>query len=64
MNDTNITTLAQLREFTKLSNGAQSTKTNREEAYTWINEVLVRFRYLREIKKSKGMVKEYISTMT
>lgn len=64
MNDSHITSLAHLKEFAKLSNGATFTKTNKEEAYTWINEALTKFRYFRETKKGRGIVKGYIRTMT
>jgi len=64
MNDTNITSLAHLKEFAKLSHGAQFTKTNQEGAYSWINQALGKFRYFRETKKNRSIVKGYISTMT
>lgn len=64
MNDSHITSLAQLKEFAKLTQGAAFTKTNKEEAYTWINTTLTKFRYFRETKKGRGLVKRYICTMT
>lgn len=64
MNDSHITSLAQLKEFAKLSNSALFTKTNTQETYAWINEAVTRFRYFRETKKNKSIVKKYICTMT
>jgi transposase InsO family protein len=64
MNDSHITSLAQLKEFAKLTHSAIFTKTNRQEAYEWINEALIKFRYFRETKKGRGIVKKYICTMT
>lgn len=64
MDDSHITSLAQLKEFAKLTRSATFTKTNREEAYEWINEVLTKFRYFREQKKGKGIIKGYVCTMT
>ena len=64
MNDSHITSLAQLKEFAKLSHSAQFTKTNQQEAYTWINQVLTKFRYFRETKKNKSVIKKYIRDMT
>ena len=64
MNDSHITSLAQLKEFAKFSRSAVFTKTNTKEAYVWINEALIKFRYFRESRKNKSIVKGYICTMT
>lgn len=64
MNDSHITSLAQLKEFSKLTRSAVFTKTNKEEAYEWINKALTKFKYFRESKKNKGVIKGYICTLT
>jgi hypothetical protein len=64
MNDSHITSLAQLKEFAKFSHRAVFTKTNTKETYEWISEALTRFRYRRETKKNRGIVKQYLCTMT
>jgi hypothetical protein len=64
MNDDNVTSIAQLREFLKLSNGAKFTSENRTEAYVWIGRTLGKFRYTRLKKKEKGIVKHYVMAMT
>ena len=64
MNDSHITSLAQLKEFAKLSNSAVFTKTNTEETYEWISKALTKFRYFTETKKNRSTVKGYICTMT
>lgn len=64
MDDSHITSLAQLKEFEKLIRSATFTKTNKKEAYTWISEALTKFRYFRETKKGRGIVKRHICTMT
>jgi transposase InsO family protein len=64
MNDSHITSLAQLKEFAKLTRSGIFTKTNTEETYAWISEALTRFRYFRETKKNKSIVKRYICAMT
>jgi transposase InsO family protein len=64
MNDSHITSLTQLKEFAKLTQSAVFTKTNTKETYEWINESLTKFRYFRESKKGKSIVKRYICTMT
>ena len=64
MNDSHFTSLAHLKEFAKLTRSATFTKTNKVEAYAWINTTLTKFRYFRETKKHKGTIKGYICTMT
>jgi transposase InsO family protein len=64
MNDSHITSLAQLKEFAKLTESATFTKTNKEEAYAWINTTLTKFRYFRETKKHRSTVKGYIRILT
>jgi transposase InsO family protein len=64
MNDDNIVSIAQLREFLKLSNSATFSSEDRKEAYLWVGTTLTKFRYPRLRKKEKGIVKKYLVTMT
>lgn len=64
MNDDSLVSVAQLREFVKLSKGAVFSSTNREEAYEWIGRTLGKFRYFRESKKHRSIIKAYLHTMT
>jgi len=66
MNDSNIVSVAQLREFVKLSKCAEFTSTStKEETYKWIEEALMKFRYFSlKSKKEKGIVLSYIKQMT
>lgn len=64
MNDDNVVSMAQLKELIKLGNSATFIRNNQTEAYTWINTTLVRFRYQRETKKNRSIIKRYIKTMT
>lgn len=64
MNDETLMSVAQLREFTKLSRSAVFKSASKEEAYAWVEETLIKFRYFRETKKNKGVIKGYIRTMT
>ena len=64
MNDDNVVSIAQLREFLKLSNGARFSRANVDEAYEWIGRTLGKFGYHRLSKKEKGIVRSYIRTMT
>lgn len=64
MNDDNVVSIAQLREFLKLSQGAKFSRTDRDEAYEWIGRTLGKFAYHRLGKKDKGIVRSYIRTVT
>ncbi len=64
MNDKGVTDIAQLAELIRLGNAVEFGKKDRAETYAWIEEVLTRFRYFRESKKGRGIVKRYLVTMT
>ena len=64
MNDDNIVSIAQLREFLELSNSATFSRTDRDEAYEWIGRTLGRFGYHRLTKKERGVVRAYIRKVT
>lgn len=64
MNDDNVVSIAQLREFLKLSNSATFSRKDRGEAYEWIGRTLGRFAYHRLSKKEKGVVRAYIRKVT
>lgn len=64
MNDDNVVSIAQLREFLKLSNSATFSREDRDEAYEWIGRTLWKFGYHRLTKKERGVVKAYIRSVT
>ncbi|MEK7106676.1 MAG: integrase [Patescibacteria group bacterium] len=64
MNDDNVVSIAQLREFLKLSNSAAFSRKSADEAYEWIGTTLGKFRYFSESKKNRGLVKRYIKRWT
>ena len=64
MNDDNVVSIAQLREFLKLSNSATFSRANVDEAYEWVGTVLGKFRYFSESKKHRSVVKSYVRKMT
>lgn len=64
MNDDNMTSIAQLREFLKLSKRATFTSNNISEAYHWIEQALGKFRYRSLKKGDKSIIKKYLVSMT
>ena len=65
MNDESVTSLAQLREFVKLSQCAEFKRTaGKAKTYEWIGQTLGKFRYSSETKKNKAVIKEYIKSVS
>lgn len=66
MNDSNIRSVAQLRELLKLTNRVEFTSSStKEEMYKWIEEVLGRLRYFSlKKKKERGIVISFVKQMT
>ncbi|MFC2018238.1 hypothetical protein ACFLTQ_02925 [Chloroflexota bacterium] len=60
MNDKNLNTIEQVREFLVGSEATEFKGTTIEEKYAWIEEVLVRFRYIKLNKAEKGVIRKYI----
>ena len=64
MIDDSVVSMAQLRELVKLGNSATFIRDNQAEAYLWISTTLGKFRYFRESKKHRSIIKGYIRSMT
>lgn len=64
MNDDNMTSIAQLREFLKLSKRAAFTSSDMSGAYHWIDQTLGKFRYWSLKKGDRGIIKRYLVSMT
>ena len=64
MNDSHIYTVAQIQAFLKLDSAIKFKATSKKEKYEWINDVLNKFKYYGLRKKDKGIIRNYIVTMT
>jgi hypothetical protein len=64
MKDDHLISVAQLREFVKLTNSATFTSLNQTESYQWISKTLTKFHYTKLCRSEKSMVKKYLITMT
>lgn len=64
MNDSHIMSIAQIKDFLKINSGIKFRAVSRKEKYSWISNVLLKFRYFRLRKKDKTAVKRYIIQMT
>jgi hypothetical protein len=64
MDDTEATTLEQIRAFLAGSEEVRFAGQRREEIYGWVEKTLVRFQYTGLDKPGKGLVRRYLSQMT
>jgi hypothetical protein len=65
MDDDHLVSVAQLKEFSKLSNSAKfKSNSGKEETYEWIGRTLGKFQYFSLKKKEKSIVKNYVRKMT
>ena len=65
MQDDNVVSIDQIKEFLKLNNDATKfLAENKVERNLWIENVINKFKYFSCIKKEKTIVKKYIARMT
>jgi hypothetical protein len=64
MDDSHIMSVAQLTELVKFGKSVRFNSSNKQETYEWIGRTLGRFRYFSESKNNRGIIKNYITTMT
>ena len=65
MEDDHLVSVAQLKEFSKLSNSAKfKSNSSKVETYKWIENSLMKFRYFSLKKGERSIVKKYIGNMT
>jgi hypothetical protein len=64
MDDTEATSLEQMRAFLAGSGEVRFAGQRREEVYGWVEKTLVRFQYTSLDKPGKGLVRRYLSRMT
>jgi hypothetical protein len=65
MNDDNVVTIDQIKEFLKLNKqGAKFAATDKQERNSWIAKTLDKFGYFKCRKKEKTIIKNYIKEMT
>ncbi len=64
MNDTNLKTIEQIKEFLEGSDGLKFEAESVEEKKEWIEDLLIRFSYLRLKRRGKGIARGYIPKVT
>lgn len=64
MDDSQITTMEQIKVFLRSSKALRFKGLSRKEKYAWIEQLLERFTYLSLAKKDKGMLRDYMVSIT
>jgi len=64
MNDGQLQTVEQVRQFLEGSEAVEFRGLTAQEKYCWIEEVLIRFRYHRLKRGEKGVIRRYIEKVT
>lgn len=64
MNDEQLQTLEQVKEFIEGSHSIEFRGLNTRDKYGWVEEVLKRFRYQKLKKDGKGLIKRYLLKVT
>jgi len=64
MNDSSINRIEDIREFLNTSEKISFGKESSAQVYEWMEQLLVRFRYIQLRKPDKGLVKKYIEKLT
>jgi len=64
MNDEQLQTVEQVRQFIEGSEAVEFRGVTAKEKYNWIEEVLIRFSYHRIKRAEKGVIRRYIQKVT
>ena len=64
MNDTQLETLDQVRQFLEGTEAVSLQIESKDTRYRWLQQTLVKFRYLQLSKTEKGLITRYIRKMT
>ena len=64
MNDGQLQTVEQVRQFLEGSEAVEFRGLTAKEKYYWIEEVLIRFRYPRLKRAEKGVIRRYVGKVT
>lgn len=66
MNDSQLFSLTQVADFLKSSEKFEFVRESKtqKETYAWIEEILIKFKYVSIKKKQKGIIRKYLSKLT
>jgi len=64
MDDKQIRTIEQVKQFVDSSQGIEFNGLNQKEKYRWAEEVLKKFKYQQLKKAGKGIIRQYVEKVT
>ena len=64
MDDSDLKTIEDIKRFLRGSARIKLKATSRKEKYSWMNTTLAKFKYSRQRKKDKSLIKNYMLRMT
>ena len=64
MNDTNLSTISQIKNFLKSSTEIDLVINDRKNKYEWLQRILIQFKYRSLLKKDRGYIRCYIEKFT
>lgn len=64
MNDSRLNSIKDISQFLQSTQEIFFKRTDRRQAYPWIEETLIRLNYMGRPKDEKGMIKQYIAKIT
>ena len=64
MDDTQINTINEVKEFLNKKDKIQFKRQNQTQAYAWIEDILVKFFYIKLSKADKGILRTYLAFIT
>ncbi len=64
MNDSKLNNIDDIKRFLQSTQGVSFQRTNRGEAYRWIEKTLVKFSYMGLSRADKSSIKQYIEQVT
>jgi transposase InsO family protein len=64
MDDTQLNSITEVKEFLNKNDKIQFKQQNKSQAYAWIEDTLVKFTYIKLSKADKGVLRRYTALMT
>ena len=64
MNDSQLNTITAVKEFVNKNNKIKFNHQNKAQAYLWVEEILVKFSYIKLPKADKGILRKYLALLT
>lgn len=64
MNDTQLTTISEIKQFLAGTIACNFKAKTIQDSYDWIKEILIKFKYFKQEKREKTIIKKFIQKVT